>query len=229
MSVRNFTLSGRVAACVAVVLVGSLAGISRARADDDHRHADEARIRQGFEIAPVPLNLKHKNRDLVGLGSYLVNAVADCNGCHTMSNATQYAPGGNPYFKGNQPTIVNQGTYLAGGNHFVLIPGVTPDVISRNLTPDKTGRPVGGQTFEEFRNVMRTGVDLDHVHPNCSATVTTNCFPPMLPFNGDLLQVMPWPTFQNMTDHELRAIYEYLGTIPCIAGPPGGVLHNDCV
>jgi hypothetical protein len=38
---------------------------------------------------------------------------------------------------------------------------------------------------------MRTGVDMDHVHPNCPATVTSNCFPTLLPFNGDLLQVMP--------------------------------------
>jgi hypothetical protein len=51
----------------------------------------------------------------------------------------------------------------------------------------------------------------------------------MQPFDGNLLQVMPWPTFQNMTDHDLRAIYEYLSSIPCITGPSSGVLHNDCV
>jgi hypothetical protein len=51
----------------------------------------------------------------------------------------------------------------------------------------------------------------------------------MQPFDGNSLQVMPWPTFQNMTDHDLRAIYEYLSSIPCITGPPSGVLHNDCV
>src|SRR5215831_16803646 len=32
-----------------------------------------------------------------------------------------------------------------------------------------------------------------HLHPN---------LPP--PFDGSLLQIMPWPTFQNMTDHDLR-------------------------
>jgi hypothetical protein len=31
---------------------------------------------------------------------------------------------------------------------------------------------------------------------------------------------MPWPTFQNMTDHDLDAIYEYLSAIPCMAGRP---------
>ena len=46
-----------------------------------HDNDDEdSRIRQGFKIAPVPLNLRGKNPALVGLGSYIVNAVADCGG-----------------------------------------------------------------------------------------------------------------------------------------------------
>jgi hypothetical protein len=218
----------------AVVLAGSLGSVSRAQADDDgERNGDEARVRRGFEIAPVWLNLKGKNRALVGLGSYIVNAVSECDGCHSAGPPTQYAGGGNPYFKGNPPTIINPATYLGGGRNFgSLIPG-TPEIVSRNLTPDKTGRPEGGRTFEEFRQIFRTGADLDHLHPNCSdpkITASTTCFPVGQPFNGDLLQVMPWPAYQNMTDHELRAIYEYLSAIPCIEGPedPQNVLHNDC-
>jgi hypothetical protein len=50
------------------------------------------------------------------------------------------------------------------------------------------------------------------------------------PFNGDLLQIMPWPVYKNMTDHDLRAIYEYLSAIPCIdtivQGQPQ--LRNNC-
>jgi hypothetical protein len=165
---------------------------------------------------------------LVGLGSYIVNVVADCNGCHSVPQFT-YANGGNPYFKGNQPKVVNQATYLSGGQDFgQLIPG-TPNIVSRNLTPDKTGKPAGGRSWPEFREILRTGVDLDHLHPNCSATVSSDCFPAQQPFNGDLLQIMPWPAFQNLTDHELRAVYEYLSAVPCIAGPPTGVRHNDCL
>jgi hypothetical protein len=50
------------------------------------------------------------------------------------------------------------------------------------------------------------------------------------PFHGDLLQVMPWPNFQNMTDHDLRAIYEYLSAIPCIDTiiPGQPQLRNNC-
>ena len=39
---------------------------------------------------------------------------------------------------------------------------------------------------------------------------------------------MPWPEDRHMTEHEIRAIYEYLSTIPCITGPATGALHNDC-
>jgi hypothetical protein len=209
----------------AAVLAGMLAGSSNAEADEDELDSTDPRVQRGFEIAPVPLNLAGKDRALVGLGSYLVNASADCNGCHTASPQVEFAAGGNPYF--GQPKVVNQSTYLGGGYDFgPLIPG-TPHIVSRNLTPDKSGKPEGGRSFAEFREIIRTGVDLDHVHPSCSATITTGCLP--APFDGNLLQVMPWPNFQSFTDLDLRAIYEYLSAIPCIEGPPApSVLHNDC-
>ncbi len=198
-------------------------------------NTDESRIQQGFAIAPVQLNLAGKNRALVGLGSYIVNAQADCNGCHTLSSAAEYKVPGNPYLlpplNGPKP-IVNPSVYLGGGNDFGPFPSPQPPnlehLYTRNLTPDKTGLPEGGHTFEEFVTIMRTGHDYDHVHPTCTGTPNGQCLPP--PFNGDVLQVMPWPTFQNMTDHDLRAIYEYLSAIPCvdtvIAGAP--YLRNDC-
>jgi hypothetical protein len=76
------------AAFAVVIGVGSLSGISRAQADDDEAYREQSRIRRGFEIAPVPLNLRHKDPELVGLGSYLVNAVASCNMCHSGGTAT---------------------------------------------------------------------------------------------------------------------------------------------
>jgi hypothetical protein len=224
LKLRNY---GRATAIFAVLIVSG-AAFSPTFAHDEDRSTDEANVRRGFEIAPVPLNLRGKDRDLVGLGSYLVNAVASCNDCHSAGPAVEFAPGGNPYFKGNPPTVINQSVYLGGGRNFgALVPG-TPEIVSRNLTPDRTGRPVGGRTLAEFEHILRTGEDLDHLHPNCSATVTSDCFPATLPFNGDLLQIMPWPIFQNLTRHEVRAIYEYLSAVPCIAGPATGVLHNDC-
>jgi hypothetical protein len=212
----------------AVVAIGSLCGTSRALADDA---GEQTKIRIGFEIAPVPLNLAGKNRALVGLGSYLVNVLDHCNTCHSAGPVTEFAKGGNPYFKGNQPTVINQATYLGGGRVFPQQAPGAPLIVSRNLTPDKTGLPEGGRTFEEFRFIIQTGTDLDHVHPNCSdptITASTTCYPANLPFNGDLLQIMPWPGLRHATEHELRAIYEYLSAVPCITGPATGVLHNDC-
>jgi hypothetical protein len=211
---------------IALILAGTLATFVRTHADERDAES-ESRIEQGLAIAPVPLNLQGKDRDLVGLGSYWVNAVAGCNDCHTAPPPLQWAPGGNPYFKGNPPKVVNQSTYLGGGRIFTLAPG-TPSIVSRNLTPDRTGRPAGGRTFAEFVHIMRSGEDLDHLHPNCSSTVVSNCFPAFLPFNGDLLQIMPWPNYQSMQEHDLRAIYEYLSAVPCVTGPPSGELHNDC-
>lgn len=197
----------------------------RAKAEDD---GDESRIHRGLKIAPVPLNLEGKDRALVGLGSYMVNAVADCNGCHSAGPATEFAAGGNPYL--GQPTQVNPATYLGGGRDFGSPfpgPGPYPHIISRNLTPDKTGLPEGGRSFSEFAKILRTGVDLDHLHPTCTGAPDGTCVPP--PFDGALLQIMPWFAHQNLTNHDLRAIYEYLSAIPCIAGPPApSPLHNDC-
>jgi hypothetical protein len=197
---------------------------------------DESKVQIGFDIAPVRLNLEGKNRHLVGLGSYIVNAQADCNGCHSQGPATEYLGPGNPYllspphgpFTGQQK--VNPATYLGGGRDFGPFGSKLEltHLYSRNLTPDKTGLPEGGHTFEEFLTIMRTGKDYDNVHPNCSGAPDGTCLLP--PFNGDVLQVMPWPVHQNMTEHDLHAIYEYLSAIPCIDTdiPGAPVLRNDC-
>jgi hypothetical protein len=215
--------------CTGLAMAGMLFSSPRGRADDDGDRSD-SRIQRGFEIAPVHLNLEGKNRALVGLGSYIVNAQADCDGCHSAGPPTEFARGGNPYF--NQPEKVNPATYLGGGRDFGELappPGIgSAHIISRNLTPDKTGRPEGGHTFEEFLTILRTGKDFDHLHPTCTGAPNPGCVPK--PFDGDLLQIMPWPIHQHMTDHDIRAIYEYLSTIPCIdtivAGQPQ--LRNDC-
>src|SRR5579863_360419 len=144
---------------------------------------DESKIQQGFAIAPVPLNLAGKNRALVGMGSYLVNAVGDCNGCHTSGGPPNfnYAANHNPYFQSQLPTMPDPAHYLAGGADFgpalpFNIPPslaygnyVGPDMVARNLTPDKNGIPEGGMTLAQFRLILRTGIDIDHIHPTCTS------------------------------------------------------------
>jgi hypothetical protein len=228
MTQRRFLKLATAATAFAAILFAAMSSSSRrVRAtDEDDEDRNESKIQRGFDIAPVPLNLEGKNHALVGLGSYLVNTGV-CNECHTAGPAiTQYAPGGNPYF--GQPKIINQATYLGGGRDFGAPVLGAAHIISRNLTPDKTGLPEGGRTFSEFVQIMRTGVDLDNLHPTCPpGVINTGCIP--APFRGDLLQTMPWPALKDLTDHDLRAIYEYLSAIPCIAGPPApSPLHNDC-
>src|SRR5215831_576998 len=89
--------AGIVTAFGAIVFAGMFSSSRRVRAIDDDDESSESKIRQGFEIAPVPLNLDGKNRALVGLGSYIVNAQAVCNGCHSAGPGVQYTPTGNPY------------------------------------------------------------------------------------------------------------------------------------
>jgi hypothetical protein len=182
---------------LAALIAGGIGASQRLTADDQGRGGDqdrgnqgggddESRVKRGFEIAPVPLNLRGKNRALVGLGSYLVNAVGGCNDCHTNP---PYALGGDPHL--GQPKVVNGANYLAGGMAF-------GPFISRNITPDGTGKPAG-LTREEFIHIIRTGEDDE---------------PPIVPPGNDLLQVMPWPVYQDMSDRDLKAIYEYLTAIP---------------
>jgi hypothetical protein len=241
--------AGAVVIFVAIVLAGMSIRAPRAHADDDDT---ESRIKIGFKIAPVPLNLAGKDRALVGLGSYLVNAVGDCNGCHTAGGPPNfnYTATGNPYF--NEPQVTDPTVYLSGGQNFGPVGTPTgpngyagPNMITRNLTPDKNGRPEGGHTLAEFKKILRRGKDFDHLHPTCTAEQLTEiegggtpvCIPasPGNTVDGDLLQVMPWPTFSHMSDRDIEAIYVYLSAIPCIdnttSPPPDGApneLRNDC-
>lgn len=152
---------------------------------------EHSKIQIGYAIAPVPLNLQGKNRALVGLGSYIVNSQGGCNDCHT---SPPFAEGGDPFL--GQPKQVNVSKYLSGGVSF-------GPFVSRNLTPNRLGRP-SGYTLEQFIDLMRTGKDLKNIPP------------PVPSPEVNLLQVMPWPVYREMTDRDLTAIYEYLSAIPCI-------------
>jgi hypothetical protein len=205
-------------------------------------------VQQGFAISPIPkeqLNFKGQNPYLVGLGSYLVNGAADCNGCHTFPRflrPNNTPPGTNGNFTGN---TTHQGSNPAYGNPY-LDPssGVTQPLneqlkanhnikhflaggrcfgffMSRNLTPDDTGKP-RGLSEAEFIQVMRTGADVSCNKPNppkYGGAVDPVCSIPEAPgaghsFNADVLQTMSWPTYHSMTDRDLKAIYAYLSALP---------------
>lgn len=141
-----------------------------------------------LKLAPVPLKYDPKDSATVAHGSYLVNALGGCAGCHTMPT---YEPGGDP-FKGEVEKI-NTRNYLAGGKCFGPIK-------SPNITPDDKGHP-GGLTLAQFIESIRSG----KVH------MMENGKPPE---PNDIQKVMPWPEFRHMTDEDLRAVYAYLAAVP---------------
>jgi hypothetical protein len=83
-----------------------------------------------------------------------------------------------------EPEIINAEQYLTGGRQF-------GPITSKNITPDEFGRPAG-LTYEEFEHLMRTGEEAP----------------------GRLMQVMPWPVYNKLSDRDLRAIYVFLSAIP---------------
>lgn len=136
----------------------------------------------------APVRLRLRGLDAVLVG--LGSYIVNAQGgCNDCHTNPPYAPGHNP-FQG-QPKQFNAARYLAGGTSF------GPDLVSPNLTPDSRGLPAG-LTLRQFIRVIRTGHDPDNPRR--------------------LLQVMPWPVYQGMTDRDLRAIYEYLRAIPSRPG-----------
>ncbi|NOS89705.1 MAG: cytochrome C [Methylococcaceae bacterium] len=147
----------------------------------------------------VILDLKKKNLSLVKTGSYLVNAIGNCNSCHVapaaapISNSV-YAAGGDPFKDGKE--IIDPLRFLGGGRKFGAAPA---QVTANELTPDAAGNP-GKLTLKQFITVMRTGKDPD----DASKTI----------------QTMPWPIYKNLTDHDLKAMYEYFRALPVTPAKP---------
>ena len=147
--------------------------------------------KQGLSIAPVPLKLAgltSNQVELVGNGSYIVNALADCPNCH----------GAPPAYLGGGCAAPDAGPPACTGITFAT-PGFT--VTARNLTPDPT---TGLQLTEaQFISAIRTGADYHGVASGASPTQS--------------LLVMPWLTFRWMSLYDLESVYAYLHAIPAVS------------
>ena len=101
------------------------------------------RAKHGLDIAPVTLDLTNKTAaelEAIGQGSYILNAVGDCAGCHGQ-------PGSTPGYLA--------GTTAAGAFN------------ARNLTPDPT---TGLQlTEDQFVDVMRNGTNYTCTGGTCTS------------------------------------------------------------
>jgi hypothetical protein len=72
-----------------ITFVGLQVVTPRAHAQDNG-DTEQSQIAIGWRIAPSFINAQGKDHALVGLGSFIVNAQADCNGCHTSDPASEY-------------------------------------------------------------------------------------------------------------------------------------------
>ncbi len=154
--------------------------------------------RLGLSISKVAVDLTGLDGDQtesVGRGAYLVNAVADCQGCHNGSGA-----------HGETLFLAGNVDFPIGGFTSVGAPCTPPaagctdgHVFTRNLTPDKT---TGLKLSEDqFVKALRTGMDFK------DATGATS------------LIVMPWAQLRWLTDRDLRDVYHYLKQIPAVSNP----------
>jgi hypothetical protein len=181
-----------------VFVFAFLAGVSTIRADDgrdrdrerDESRVDEAQVKLGFEIVPAGVFLNLHGKNRTLVG--VGSYLVNTSGCADCHTHPTYLPGGDP-FKG-QPELINFPQYMTGGAMF------GPVITSANLTPDGTGKPAG-LTRREFIQTLRTGHN-----PHDPA--------------GQLLQVMPWPSFGKKTEQDLSAIYEYLRALPSLPDNP---------
>ncbi len=152
-------------------------------------------VNRGLAISPLvqPRDLDDE-RHRFGRGSYLVNAIGDCSGCHTNPQADPIT------------LRLSTATFLSGGRVFTPPPPVQSALHeARAFSANLTGQNHGffheeDSTFERFRTVIQTGTHADETPPRPLA------FP------------MPWDLLKNMLDEDLRSVFTYISLVPARTG-----------
>ena len=146
----------------------------------------ESQVKRGFEIVPQGVHLNLAGKNRALVG--LGSYIVNTSGCNDCHTHPEFLPNSNP-FRG-EPEMINYPQFLSGGRMF------GPVLTSANLTPDAHGKPAG-LTLDQFITTLRTGHNPNDNPPHD-------------------LQVMPWPVYGKKTDHDLKAIYEYLRALPSL-------------
>ena len=142
-------------------------------------------------------------QEIIARGAYLVNVIG-CDDCHSPKKMTPEGPvpdldrrfSGHP---SNEPLYkidknnIGPGKWVFMNNSLTAFVGPWGVSYAANLTPDETG--MGNWTFDNFKTALREGK-----------------------FKGIkdqrmLLPPMPWQNFKNLTDSDLRAMFEYFKTV----------------
>lgn len=146
---------------------------------------------------------QRKQPDMVARGKYLVT-VGGCNDCHTPKVFTQMGPtpdstrllSGHPAASTlpeiPQNVLAPDKWGALTTNDLTAWAGPWGVSFARNLTPDAT-TGLGTWTPEMFIKALRTGKDMGE--------------------GRDILPPMPWPNFAQMSNQDLRAIFQYLRSL----------------
>lgn len=140
---------------------------------------------------------------LVARGRYLVNSIG-CADCHSPKRMTAHGPEVIPELHlsgfpsdGTVPpldmTAVNNGWIMFSPDGTSSV-GPWGQSYAANITGDETG--IGNWTEENFIRSIRQGKYKG------------------LESSRDLLPLMPWHYYRNLTNEDLRSIYYYLKTTP---------------
>lgn len=140
---------------------------------------------------------------MIKRGEYLV-ATIGCGDCHTPKIMTEKgpAPDMDRFLSGYNAsvplgeydtTLANSGRWALFYGDLTAAAGPWGLTFASNLTPDPTG--LGNWTYDNFRKVMKEGKykGIDNSRP--------------------IMPPMPWQNFANMSEEDLKSIFEYLKTI----------------
>jgi hypothetical protein len=156
---------------------------------------DPGNVLRGLALNPLsevdPGTLDVSTQALFGRGSYLVNAISDCSGCHTNHDDQQTGK-------------ILTTAYLTGGMAFATpVPSVmgTVEAASANLIGQDNGFFNNPKvSFQTFLTLITQGI---HAEDTPSRPLA---FP------------MPWQEFRNMTLADLQSIYTYMKTVASTYG-----------
>jgi hypothetical protein len=143
---------------------------------------------------------------LFGRGSYLVNGVIGCSGCHSSPDRSMSSP-----YNVNTPTFLSGGTVIASG------PLASTVRVVRVTTANLIGKNNGffnepTMTFSTFLTTITQGIHADEP-PNAGGMYRPLAWP------------MPWTEFRHMGLDDLEAIYTYLSWV----AQKAGTTMNDVV
>ncbi len=162
-------------------------------------------VERGLAIQPLAepdLGPQRHVREAFGRGSYPVNAISACGGCHTNPDRDRVT------------LRINTEAYLGGGAIFLPPPPVQMGLhearaASSNLAGENHGFFYeADSTFGRFSDLIHSGTHVDEEPPR------------------PLAWPMPWGVLRNMLDEDLFAVYSYMSRVPARTGSADKEIPN---